>query len=295
VTAPPTIYFDENRIEKINDSLQKMQEFTGEELFAPYTKDYITKKLGLNEEYWKNFRNLIWKNLKSFGYVVVKGIPFDENNRLFFGIASIIGTPIIHNKKVREAVREITPRSGSMPLENYPHTDSPHFPFPNDISTLQCGREDQERDVFSRIVHINSVLEELKDSPDLIKRFRDMKYPFLLSPDFENGSTQMQSILSEEKYAGKTFDHIRFCRADTIDCVKNHNIKMEENDMKDLEELEKVATKLGEKTQFPFKKDDWLVFDNKFVFHSKTETSPNTVRMLKKMKLNIDREKVYSN
>ena len=40
---------------------------------------------------------------------------------------------------------------------------------------------------------------------------------------------------------------------------------------------------------------DWLVFDNKVIFHSKTETSPNTVRMLKKMKLNIDRKKVYSN
>ena len=65
--------------------------------------------------------------------------------------------------------------------------------------------------------------------------------------------------------------------------------------MKDLEELENVATRLGEKTQFPFKKNDWLVFDNKVVFHSKTESSPNSVRMLKKMKLNIDREKVYSN
>jgi len=295
VTDPPTIYFDENRIKNIRDSLQKMQEFTGEELFVPSTKDYITKNLGLKEEYWKNFRNLIWKNLKNFGCVVVKGIPFDENNRLYFGIASIIGTPIIHNKKVKEAVREITPRSGSMPLENYPHTDSPHFPFPNDLITLQCGREDQERDVFLRIVHINSVLEELKDSPDLIKKFRNRKYPFLLSPDFENGSTQMQSVLTQEKYAGKNFDHIRFCRADTIDCVKNHNVKMEENDMKDLEKLENVATRLGEKTQFPLKKDDWLVFDNKVAFHSKTETSPNTVRMLKKMKLNIDREKVYSN
>jgi len=296
MSNPPILYLDSpNRIEKIENSLKEMQEFSGEEFFLPSTRDYIIKKLGLEEEYWQNLRDSIWKNLKNFGCVVVKGVPFDENNRLHVGIASIIGTPIRHNKKVKEAVREITPRSGSMPIENYPHTDSPHWPIPNDIITLQCGREDQDRDVFSRIVHINSVLKELKDSPDFIKKLRTKKYPFLLSLDFANGSTQMQPILTQEKYAGKIFDHVRFCKVDTIDSVKIHHVKMEEGDMEDLEEFENVAAKLGEKTQFLFKKDDWLVFDNKVMFHSKTDTSPNTVRMLKKMKLNIDREKVYSN
>lgn len=295
MTRPPIIHFDENRIESITNNLQTMQEFTGEELFTASTGEYITKKLGLQEEYWKNFRDSIWSNLKNFGYVVVRGIPFDDNNRLYFGISTLIGTPIIHNKKVKQAVREITPRAGAMPLENYPHTDSPHFPVPNDIITLQCGIEDQSMDVFSRIVHINSVLDELHDSPALINRLSSKKYPFLLSPDCNNGPTQMQSVLTQEEYGGTTTNHVRFCRADTIDCVKKYNVNMDENDMKDLEELESIATRIGEKTQFPFKKDEWLVFDNKVTFHSKTETSPNTVRMLKKMKLNMNREKVYSN
>ena len=296
MTFPPAIHFDDMRQkEKIENSLNKMNEFSGEEFFVSSTRDYITKSLGLDEVFWKNLRDSVWKNLKNFGFVVVKGLPFDDNNRLHFGISSIIGTPMIHNKKVKEAVREITPRGGSMPLENYPHTDSPHFPIPNDLITIQCGCEDQEREVFSRIVHINAVLDELKDSVDLIKKLKSEKYPFLLSPDFESGSTQMQSVLTQEKYAGQDWDHVRYCRADTIDCVKNHNVKIEEENMAYLESLENVATKIGKKTQFLFKKDDWLVFDNKVIFHSKTETSPNTVRMLKKMKLNIDREKVYSN
>jgi len=296
MSSPPILYFDDvNMKEKIQNSLKEMKEFEGEEFFVPSTRDHIIKKLGLDEKYWQNLRDSIWKNLKNFGYVVVRGIPFDENNRLYVGIASIIGTPLIHNKKVKEAVREIHPRTGQMPLENYPHTDSPHFPVPNDVITLQCGIEDQRRDVFSRIVPINSVLEELKDSPDLIKRLRDKKYPFILSPDFGDAGTQMQFVLTQERYANKIFDHVRFCRADTIDCVQKLKVEMDDVNMKDLEEFENVATKIGEKTQFPFKKDDWLVFDNKVIFHSKTETSPKTVRMLKKMKLKMDREKVYSN
>jgi len=296
MSSPPVLYFDDVQIkEKIENSLKEMHEFQGEEFFVPSIRDHIIKKLGLDEKYWQNLRDSIWKNLKNFGYVVVRGIPFDENNRLYVGIASIIGTPLIHNKKVKEAVREIHPRTGQMPLESFPHTDSPHFPLPNDVITLQCGIEDQERDVFSRIVHINSVLEELKDSPDLIKRLRDKKYPFILSPDFGDAGTQMQPVLTQERYANKIFDHVRFCRADTIDCVQKLKVEMDDKDMKDLGEFENVVTKIGEKTQFPFKKDEWLVFDNKVNFHSRTETSPNTLRMLKKMKLNIDREKVYSN
>jgi len=296
MSSPPVLYFDDVQIkEKIENSLKEMREFQGEEFFDPSIRNHIIKKLGLEEKYWQNLRDSIWKNLKNFGCVVVRGIPFDENNRLYVGIASIIGTPLIHNKKVKETVREIHPRTGQFPLENYPHTDSPHFPIPNDVITLQCGIEDQERDVFSRIVHVNSVLEELRDSPDLIKRSRDTKYPFILSPDFGDAGTQMQPVLTQERYANKIFDHVRFCRADTIDCVQKLEVEMDDKDMKDLEEFENVVTKIGEKTQFPFKKDEWLVFDNKVNFHSRTETSPNTLRMLKKMKLNIDREKVYSN
>ena len=103
----------------------------------------------------------------------------------------------------------------------------------------------------------------------------------------------MKSILTEFKTENTSFDHVRFCRVDTINCVKENHAKMTESELEELEHFEKVVDKIGEKTQLPFKKNEMLIFDNKRIFHSKTKISPDTVRVLKKIKINFDREKIF--
>ncbi len=232
----------------------------------------------------------IIKDMTNQGYSVIKGVPLEEDNETFLGLARMIGTTIAHNSKVKETVREITPRDGAMPLENYPHTDSPHWPNPNDAIVLQCKLEDQHRDVFSRIVLIDDVLEEFHDSPTFVTKLREKKIPFILSPDFGSKGVQFQPILTKDKY----HDHVRFCRVDTINCVKDNLAVMDSDELQELEEFEKTVDKIGKKTQFAFNKGDVLIFDNKRVFHSKTETSPDTVRTLKKIKLQFDRDLLFN-
>ena len=146
---PKTIYFENKKIkEKIIDDLEAMKEFSQEEFFDPTIREYLIKNLVLQDEYWTEFRNSVWNYLKEEGFVVVKNLPFDNNNRLSVGLASIIGSPMSHNNKVPQTVREITPRSGPTPLENHPHTDSPHFPQPIDAITLECAREDKDLKVY---------------------------------------------------------------------------------------------------------------------------------------------------
>ena len=225
------------------------------------------------------------------GYSVIKGVPIEENNETFLKLATMIGKPIAHNSKVKEIVREITPRDGPMPLENYPHTDSPHWPQPNDAIVLQCKVEDQHRDVFSRIVLIDDVLDELNDSPGFVNNLREKKIPFILSPDFGSKGVQFQPILTKDKF----HNHVRFCRVDTINCVKDGLAVMNSEQLQEIEDFEKIIDSIGEKTQFAFHKGDVLIFDNKRTLHSKTETSPDTVRTLKKIKLEFDRSKFFKN
>ena len=225
------------------------------------------------------------------GYAVIKGVPLEENNETFLKLARSIGRTIAHNSYVKEIVREITPRDGPMPLENYPHTDSPHWPEPNDAIVLQCKEEDQHRDVFSRIVLIDDVLEEYRDSPEFVNILREKKIPFILHPDFGDAGVQFQPIITQDKY----HDHIRFCRVDTINCVKNNLGVLNSDELQELEEFEKIVDSIGQKKQFAFPKGDVLIFDNKRVFHSKTETSSDTVRTLKKIKLVFDRDLLFEN
>ena len=225
------------------------------------------------------------------GYAIIHGVPLEDNNELLLKIARSIGSTIAHNSKVTEIVREITPRDGPMPLENYPHTDSPHWPEPNDAILLQCKEEDQHRDVFSRIVLIDDVLEEYNDSPGFVKNLREKKIPFILSPDFGDKGVQFQPILTHDKY----HNHVRFCRVDTINCVQDNLASMNSDELQELDEFEKTVDSIGRKTQFAFQKGDVLLFDNKRTFHSKTETSPDTIRSLKKIKLQFDRDLLFGN
>ena len=225
------------------------------------------------------------------GYAVIKGVPLEENNETFLKLARSIGNTIAHNSYVKEIVREITPRDGPMPLENYPHTDSPHWPEPNDAIVLQCKEEDQHRDVFSRIVLIDDVLEQIHDAPGYLNILREKKIPFILHPDFGNAGVQFQPILTQDKY----HDHVRFCRVDTVNCVKNNLASMDSDELYSLEEFEHLVDNIGRKTQFAFHKGDVLIFDNKRTLHSKTETSPDTVRTLKKIKLRFDRDLLFEN
>lgn len=225
------------------------------------------------------------------GYAVIKDIPLEENNQKLLELAQSIGTTIAHNSNVKEIVREITPRKGHMPLENYPHTDSPHWPIPNDAIVLQCKEEDQHRDVFSRIVLIDDVLDEYRDSPGFVNKLREKKIPFILHPDFGSEGVQFQPILTQDKY----HDHVRFCRVDTINCVKNKLGILNSDELQELEDFEKIVDNIGKKKQFAFHKGDVLIFDNKRVFHSKTETSPDSVRILKKIKLKFDRNLLFGN
>ncbi len=290
----PIIDFQNQKIEEgIQDHLRRMKEFEQDTFFDPDVQDYLIKELKLTCDFMVELRNQIWSHLKNDGYVIVKNLPFDENNRLSVGLASIIGTPIPHNQKVKEAVREITPRGGSMPLENYPHTDTSHWIHQNDVITLQCVREDQEKEVYSRIVPLSEVLKIFTNGKEaLIEKLYTKNYPFILAPDFGDQGYQMQPIMTRQEYGGKAYDHIRFCRSDTLDCIRNFDLEVD--DLQDLEYFESVVDGIGEEGQFLFRKGDWLIFDNKRTFHSKTQTSYNSVRMLKKMKLQLNRDRIFS-
>jgi hypothetical protein len=116
----------------------------------------------------------------------------------------------------------------------------------------------------------------------------------LLDRDFGNEGKHFKPIFSEGKYNGNTHTELRFCRKDNTDCIEKLDQKIDEQTMQDIVTFEKTAEEIGEKTQFMVDEGDLLIFDNKRTLHSKTTASSNSDRLLKKIKLNIDRAKMYS-
>ena len=87
---------------------------------------------------------------------------------------------------------------------------------------------------------------------------------------------------------------LRFCRKDTLDCLEKLKVDINNETLEDLIIMEKAAEDLGQKTQFMVEEGDLLIFDNKRALHSKTTASSNSDRLLKKIKSNIDRTRMYN-
>jgi len=289
---------DEKKILKsLENKLNLLKENEIGNLWDKKNQEHIIKILNLNNDYWKKFIAEIFSKILKDSYVIIKGLPFDDNNFLFIAFACTLGNLVRHNSRVPEIVRILNPRLGYNPFENFPHTDSSHWPNPNDLTLLQGIRADQNGKGISRIVSVGTLIDELKNNgqQDLIKKLSETKIPFLLDPDFGNAGMQMHYVLTNQQYASKENYHIRFCRNDTKVCFEKFSISEADKITNRLLEVENIIINIGRKTQFLVREGELLIFDNKTSLHSKTETSENSVRELKKIKLNIQREVCFSN
>jgi len=295
---PRVVFADNSSInEQTATKLHNLKEFSLENLNDKKNRDYIIMKLDLLENnYWKKIIKSIIEKIRDHNFVIVKGLPFDENNRFFISLMSCIGQPIKYNSRLPVFIREVSPRDGPKPFENFPHTDSPHWPIPNDLTALQCIRKDYGGGGLSKIVPIDDVLDKLHNEgyDNIIKKFRETKIPFLLDRDFGDEGKHFEYVFKQEKHNGNYHTMLRFCRKDTLDCLEKLKVDINNETLENLIILEKAAEDLGQKSQFMVEDGDLLIFDNKRALHSKTTASSNSDRLLKKIKSNIDRARMYN-
>ena len=290
-----TISFKDDRIrENLFKKMTTMREYSDKEYYSPIICEEIIRELDLQNDFWKNFTNQIFYHLRENGFVVVKKLPFDENNRLLVGLSSIIGT--LHEPYATEnthMVREQTPGEVIYDQDAFPHTDSAHWPEPHDLTALQCVHKDEQGGGLSRIVHVDDVLQEFQNEGQskLIKYFLETDIPFLLHKNFEGKGWNKKKVLTESRFGTQ----VRFARTYIEKAIENHGIEVDPQLLKNVKIFEEVATKIGEKTQFSLEEGDWLIFDNHRVIHSRTNSSRTSKRLLKKVKMKIERNKIFEN
>lgn len=292
----PTIIIDNNKIiSQISYELNQLKNFTDREFINNENRNYLIKKLNLDSPFWVDIRKKIFSQLNEKYFVVVRNLPFDDNNRFLVALMSFIGQPVVQfNHKIETIVRIVTPRNGVQYNEAYPHTDSVYWPEPNDIVGLHCDTEDQNKGGKSRIVSFDAVIDELKESPKLITQLNEKKYPFSLDPRFGDSGYHLQHILTQKNIGGKSSYEGRFLLYDTMTTNEKFKIGILKSELENLATFEKIATKLGKTEEFLVKKGELLLFDNKKALHSRSPTSQNSIRFLKHIKFNIDRERFFN-
>jgi len=290
------IHFDNKALnEKIIENLNTIQNLPDMEFNHIQVQKFLKKKLELENKYWKQFRNNIFLHIKRNSFVVIKGLPFDSNNILSIGLSSMLGIPVLQNNRDSGMVRKIKPREGYNHIENFPHTDSVYWPEPNDLTTTECVRRDQNGLGSSRIVPIELVLEKLKEENLLriVKEFTGKKVPFTLDPRFGKSGMHMQHILTRSRHSGRYHFQIRFDRMLIEECIRDFHINLQKATLEAIFTFEEIVSKLGKQNEFLLEEGDWLLIDNKCALHNKSPTSPKSTRLFKRIKINIDRERLY--
>jgi len=271
-----------------------IRKFSDKEYYSPEIRQEIVKKLNLETDYWKNFVKNIFRHLRCNGFVIIKDMPFDDDDRLLVGFSAIIGT-LIEPYATKEAhmVRRQSPGEAIYDQDISPHTDGAHWPEPNDLTALECFRKDEQDQGLSRIIPVDIVLDQLKNNgqSELIDYFYKSKVPFLLHKNFGHKGWMYGHVLTKDKYGTQ----VRFARTYIESAIKKFEIKVNPNLLENVEIFEKMLMEIGERTQFLLNHGDLLIFDNKRVFHGRTQTEKNSRRILKKVKINIEREKMFEN
>ena len=297
-TEEQIVYFDNKALkEKTTNNLKSLRTFSDKEYFQKNIRVFLIKKLDLlKNDFWRKFRQDIFNHIRNHTYVVVRGLPFDGNNRLSVALASIIGIPEVqYNKPRPKIVRRFGPTTGYGYDENYPHTDSVYWPNPTDLLALQCVREDQNGLGKSRIVPIDLLMKKLSEQTNgIVNILFKQKVPFTLDTRFGKTGMHMQYILTRKKYASKYYCQVRFLENDIKECITNFHVRLSKSVLDAIKTFEKEAIMLGKKTEFLAKKGDWVIFDNKRSLHSRSPVSSNSVRILKRIKIDINRKNLYN-
>jgi len=155
---------DQSKISQIKNKLKIMKRFSDKDYYDYIVRQNLVRKLELNDYYWQRLTREIFTKIKDYSFVIVKGLPFDDNDRFSIGISSIIGMPIEpYATADTHMVRKQTPGEVVYDQDIYPHTDGAHWPHPNDFTALQCVQVDQLAGGHSRITPIDLVMEKIKE------------------------------------------------------------------------------------------------------------------------------------
>ena len=269
-----------------------MREFSDKEYYSTEIRQEIVKKLNLETDYWNKFLDTIFESIKKNNYLIIRGLTLDDNNRLLIGLSSILGTPVEpYQRTDTNMIRNQSHLQLQESQDMYPHTDGAKWIEPNDLTAIQFVRNDQNGGALSRIISIDNLLEHLirEGFSELIDDLLKTQYPFPVDNELMEKGWMLQNILSREIDGY----HVRFSHYYIHKCINEFGINVDQRSLDNVKLFEKEAMKMGLQRQFEVVEGDLLIFDNKRTLHSRSISKNKSKRLIKKIKINIDRKNLF--
>ncbi len=220
--------------------------------------------------------------------VLVKGLTFDEGNKVFVAINRAFGELVArpYEKPRAQLVHYIEPATDIMSARGGHeserlHTDTADWEPPVELISMVCVRADPEGGGRSRVLDVDTIKSEVKDQlgAAMLERLETERVPWQLAP-YWGGGVSWRPILTNESICWRRY---------TIDAT---GATLSAGMLDALQSFEELLSNTPHTLDFLMREGELLFSDNRRTIHARTPlaNSKNSNRLMIRSWIRVNHE-----
>jgi alpha-ketoglutarate-dependent taurine dioxygenase len=208
--------------------------------------------------------------------VLVRGLSFDEGNRLFVALNRAFGELMArpYEKPRAQLVHYIQPATdlpsarGGHESERL-HTDTADWKDPVEMISMVCVRSDPAGGGHSRVLDVDSIREEVNSrlGKKTLQLLETTPVPWQLAP-YLGGGLHWRTVLGESRVCWRRY---------TVNLALEANgLELSQEMLAALDAFEELLASTTRAVDFLMRESEWLLSDNIRTIHARTPISDGT-------------------
>lgn len=205
--------------------------------------------------------------------LVVRGLPAAQATQLLVSFSATLGELIEpYRQSWSHVVRHIVPSRDravdGYVLNEFLHTDGTDWPRPNDYTCLFCVRPDQSGDGRSRLLDLDTLMNEIDGAPQekLLARLAGQSVPWRIADELGGGAHWAPVIELGAR-------RIRWLRYTVMLSCEDGLAALDDQSAGDLEEFERLVENCPGGRSVNLEAGDLLLVENTRCLHARTAIS----------------------
>ena len=254
---------------------ERLPLYDNKEFYSPALQTLIRNRVReACPDGFDSLTNLVKERIAQRPYcVLVRGLRFDEGNRLFVAINRAFGELVArpYEKPRAQLVHYVQPATdipssrGGHESERL-HTDTADWEIPVELISMMCVRADRGGGGRSRVLDVDTVRDEVKTrlGTETLELLETEPVPWQLAA-YRGGGVKWRTVLSESSMCWRRY---------TIDLALSSNgVKLSDEMLNSLDAFEDVITATTRTVDFLMREGEVLFSDNTRTIHARTPIS----------------------
>lgn len=256
-------------------SVQRLPLFDNQQFYSPALQQLVLNHVrALCAAGFDDLVNQIRDRIANWPYcVLVRGLSFDEGNRLFVAINRAFGDLVArpYEKPRAQLVHYIQPATdlpsarGGHESERL-HTDTADWETPVELISMVCVRADREGGGRSRVLDVTAIRDEVGSrlGQATLDLLQSEPVPWLLAP-YCGGGVKWRTVLTDNSVCWRRY---------TIDlALEANDTQLSDEILSALEAFENVVGGTERTVEFLMREGEFLISDNTRTIHARTPIS----------------------